>query len=65
MTWCFMGALLLINVGVRDTDVTDKPWDALTCSMCYVACLGDHLWTMISREQNRVCVFCFFIWLRN
>ena len=23
----------LINVGVRDMDVVDKPWDASTCSM--------------------------------
>ena len=50
----------LINVGVRDMDVTDKPWDASTRSMHYVARLGDCLWTMISREQNRVSVFCFF-----
>ena len=55
----------LINVRVRDMDAIDKPWDASTCSMCYTACLGDHLWTMITREQNRVCGFYFFIWLRN
>ena len=51
----------LINVGVRDMDAIDKPWDASTCSMRYVACLGDRLWTMITREQNRVCAFCFFV----
>ena len=55
----------LINVGVRDMDAVDKPWDASTRSMRYVACLGDRLWTMITREQNRVCVFCFFVLLRN
>ena len=55
----------LINVGVRDMDPIDKPWDASTCSMRYAACLGDRLWTMITREQNRVCVFCFFVLLRN
>ena len=55
----------LINVGARDMDATDKLWDASTCSMRYAACLGDRLWTMISREQNRVCVFCFFVLLRN
>ena len=55
----------LINVGVHDMDAIDKPWDASTCSMCYAAFLGDHLWTMITREQNRVCVFCFFDLLRN
>ena len=51
----------LINVGVRDMDAIDKPWDASTRSMCYAACLGDRLWTMITREQNRVCVLflCF------
>ena len=51
----------LINVRVRDMDAIDKPWDALTRSMRYAACLGDHLWTMITREQNRVCVLflCF------
>ena len=50
----------LINVGVRDMDAIDKPWDASMRSMRYAACLGDRLWTMISREQNRVGVFCFF-----
>ena len=55
----------LINVGVRDMDAIDKPWDASTRSMRYAACLGDRLWTMITREQNRVCVFCFFVLLRN
>ena len=53
----------LINVGVRDMDAIDKPWDASTRSMHYAACLGDRLWTMISREQNRVGVFCFFVLL--
>ena len=55
----------LINVGTRNMDATDKPWDVLTCSMRYAACLGDRLWTMVTREQNRVCVFCFFVLLRN
>ena len=55
----------LINVGVCDMDAINKPWDASTRSMRYVACLGDCLWTMVSREQNRVCVFCFFVLLRN
>ena len=51
----------LINVGVRNMDVTDKLWDALTRLMRYAACLGDCLWTMVTREQNRVCVLflCF------
>ena len=53
----------LINVGVRDMDAVDKPWDVSTRSMRYAACLGDRLWTMITREQNRVCVFCFFVLL--
>ena len=55
----------LINVGVCDMDAIDKPWDASTCSMRYAACLGDRLWTMVTREQNRVGVFCFFVLLRN
>ena len=55
----------LINVGVRDMDTIGKPWDTLTCSMRYAACLGDRLWTMVTREQNRVSVFCFFVSLRN
>ena len=46
-------------------DAVNKPWDASTCSMRYAACLGDRLWTMVTREQNRVCVFCFFDLLRN
>ena len=55
----------LINVGARDMDAVDKPWDTSTRSMCYTACLGDRLWTMITREQNRVGGFCFFVLLRN
>ena len=55
----------LINVRVRDMDAIDKPWDASTCSMRYAACLWDCLWTMVTREQHRVCVFCFFDLLGN
>ena len=55
----------LINVGAHDMDVTNKPWDASTRSMRYAACLGDRLWTMITREQHWVGVFCFFILSRN
>ena len=55
----------LINIRVHDMDAVDKPWDASTRSMRYAACLGDRLWTMVTREQNRVCVFCFFVLLRN
>ena len=55
----------LINVGARDMDTPDKPWDPLMRSMKYAACLGDCLWTMVTREQNRVCVFCFFPFVRN
>ena len=40
----------LINVRVRDMDAIDKPWDTSTRSMRYVACLGDRLWTMVTRE---------------
>ena len=29
----------LLNVGVRDMDAIDKPWDASTRSMRYAACL--------------------------
>ena len=55
----------LLNVGARDMDAVDKPWDALMRSMRFATCLGDCLWTMITREQNRVCVFRFFVLLRN
>ena len=51
----------LLNVGARDMDAIDKPWDTLTCSMRFATCLGDHLWTMIACEQNRVCVLCLFV----
>ena len=55
----------LLNVGVQDMDAIDKPWDASTCSMHFVTCLGDHLWTMVTRESHRICAFCFFVCLRN
>ena len=42
-------------------DAVDKPWDTSTRSMWFVTCLGDRLWMMITREQNRVGVFCFFV----
>ena len=50
----------LLNIGSWDMDAVDKLWDASTCSMWFATCLGDCLWTMIIREQNRVCAFCFF-----
>ena len=51
----------LLNVRGRDMDAIDKPWDASTRSMRFATCLGDRLWTMITREQHRVCVLflCF------
>ena len=55
----------LLNVGARDMDATDKPWDASTHSMRFATCLGDRLWSMITREQNGVGVFCFFNLIRN
>ena len=51
----------LLNVGSRDMDTINKPWDTSTRSMQFTTCLGDRLWTMITREQNRISVFCFFI----
>ena len=51
----------LLNVRSCDMDAVDKPWDASTRSMRFATCLGDCLWTMVAREQNRVSVFCFFI----
>ena len=55
----------LLNVGACDMDVTNKPWDASTCSMRFVTCLGDCLWTMVTREQNQASAFCFFVCVRN
>ena len=55
----------LLNVSAHNMDVMDKPWDTSTCSMRFATCLGDRLWTMVTREQNRVCVFCFFNLFRN
>ena len=50
----------LLNIGAQDMDAVDKLWDASTRSMQFATCLGDRLWSMITREQNRVGVFCFF-----
>ena len=55
----------LLNIGGWDMDAINKPWDTSTHSMRFVTCLGDRLWTMIAREQNRVRVFCFFPLFRN
>ena len=55
----------LLNVRACDMDAVDKPWDTSTCSMHFATCLGDRLWMMITREQNRVSVFCFFVLLNK
>ena len=37
----------LINLGARDMPLTDKLWDASTCSMCFATSLADCLWVML------------------
>ena len=44
----------LINLGVKDMPLTDKPWDASTRSMRFVTSLADRLWVMLDRENARV-----------
>ena len=44
----------LINLGVRDMPLTDKPWDASTRSMRFATSLADRLWVMLDREHARV-----------
>ena len=44
----------LINLGVRDMPLMDKPWDASTRSMRFVTSLADHLWVMLDQEHARV-----------
>ena len=44
----------LINLGARDMPLTDKPWDASTCSMRFATSLADRLWVMLDREHARV-----------
>ena len=51
----------LLNVGAWDMDAVDKPWDTSIHSMHFATCLGDCLWTIIEREQARVCAFCVFM----
>ena len=51
----------LLNVSACNMDAIYKPWDALMHSMRFATCLGDCLWTMVTREQNWVSAFCFFV----
>ena len=44
----------LINLGAQDMPLTDKPWDASTCSMRFATSLADRLWVMLDREHARV-----------
>ena len=39
----------LINLGAQDMPLVDKPWDASTCSMCFVTSLADRLWIMLDQ----------------
>jgi len=44
----------MIHLGILDKEGIDKPWDASTRSMRHSAVIGDRLWSMIEKEQQRV-----------
>jgi len=46
--------LKLLERGVTDQSAFDRPFDALTHSMCFAAVIGDHLWSLLERERLRV-----------
>ena len=46
--------LKLLERSITDQSVIDKPFDASTHSMRFVAVMGDRLWSLLEREQLRV-----------
>ena len=46
----------LINMGVRDMDANEKPWDSSTRSIRYTAAMGDRLLEQIDLERERVSI---------
>lgn len=44
----------LICRGAVDPSNYDKPWDALTRSMCYAVAIGDWLWVLLQSEEDQV-----------
>jgi len=44
----------MIRLGILDKEGIDKPWDASTRSMRHSAVIGDRLWSMVKKEQQRV-----------
>jgi len=44
----------MICLGILDKDGINKPWDASTRSMRHSAMIGDRLWSMVEKEQQRV-----------
>jgi len=51
----------LLEGGLFDAKVHDKPWDASTRSMRYTAIMGDRLWSMYETERNRVGLIILFM----
>jgi hypothetical protein len=44
----------MLNLGIYDWPVDEKPWESSTRSMRYAACLTDRLWEMVETERLRV-----------
>lgn len=47
----------LINIGSQDMNADEKPWDVSTRAIRFATCTADHLWVMLTHEQERVCVY--------
>ena len=44
----------MISLGIYDWDKVEQPFDASTRAMQYTAVLGDRLWSLAKKEQERV-----------
>jgi len=44
----------MIRLEILDKEGIDKPWDASTRSMRHSAVIGDRLWSLVEKEQQRV-----------
>jgi len=54
---------LLLEGGLFDARVQDKPWDTSTQLMRYTVVMGDHLWSMYKTERAQVGVSYKFSFL--
>jgi len=51
----------MIRCGVLDHSEEDKVWDSSTRAMRQSAVIGDRLWSLIEKEQDKVRLHSLFV----